>query len=169
MSGYPIWNGPVGGEGFYEDDTGLPILCKCGEVAQECSEKNLGKGDWEYTCGLICKGTPTGTLFNINRPGPAIRFSGQRITGPVTAKDLVEGARRIASQSIHPGDAHWTESFCPETGAPQIECRCQHCAPATQPTAFPAAPAAPEICWEDYAGIPCTNVLCQRPHRLPRK
>ncbi len=111
-----------------------------------------------------------GTIFDINRADGSVRLAGQRITGPVTAKDLVEGARRIAAQSVHPGDAHWTDSYCPETGVPQVECRCTYCAgPTTMPTEFPAAPAAPELCKLAYYGIRCEVRGCKDPiHREKR-
>ncbi len=76
---------------------------------------------------------------------------------PKALTDALHSPRMV----VMPGDAHWTESFCPETGAPQSECRCQHCAPTTLPTAFPAAPAAPELCKLAYYGIRCTNPACQ--------
>ncbi len=171
MSGYPAWNGVSGGEGFYEDDDGKAILCRCcPNVAQSCTENGVGSGDWQYFCSHECEFSKPGKLFDINRADGSVRLAGQRITGPVTAKDLVEGARRISAQSVHPGDAHWTDSYCPETGVPQVECRCTYCAgPTTMPTEFPAAPAAPEICHEDYYGTPCLHMACKKPHRLPRR
>ncbi len=86
-------------------------------------------------------------------------------------KSIQEGH---AKMSVTPGEAHLSAvaEYCTETGIP-VE-QCFHCLgedrePDTMPTAFPAAPAAPEICPEQYYGISCHDKGCKETHRLPRK
>ncbi len=82
---------------------------------------------------------------------------------------------RLVGMRVTPGEAH----LQPEAseGFDQWhhhDCTCADCRPEpdhvdTLPTAFPAAPAAPEYCPEEYYGISCTHKACAKPHRLPRR
>ncbi len=98
-----------------------------------------------------------GALFGIDRTdGPHLK--GVRVLPGEACLMVEEAAKRIMAQTGWvPQD--WENPFPPPEEDPT----------PTLPTAFPAAPAAPEICPEEYYGISCTHAACRKSHRLPRR
>ncbi len=88
-------------------------------------------------------------------------------------KSSAEILKRLFPQKHLKAVSGWDDnSYCTETGQPTAFCSCTQCrgedyeypetdtAPETMPTAFPAAPAVPEICKRSYYGIQCDNPRC---------
>ncbi len=101
-----------------------------------------------YEC-ILKQSSSVGTMFNIPRGGGEVRLKAHEV--------------RLKAR-VAPGDAHESSGWTFDDVMPPDT---DHV--PTQPTAFPAAPAAPEICCEEYYGTPCTHRGCNKPHRLPRR
>ncbi len=118
-------------------------------------EKDSDDGFYEDDCGnpIMCERCGLKATQTIDDSGWHYYCSDKCEYAPVapgTLFNIPRAGGEVRLRAVAPGDAHESDwGFVTE---PE---------PVTQPTAFPAAPAAPELCKLAYYGIRCDIKGCQ--------